>query len=76
MPLALLNVIALILRDASMASLSIMAGSSATETLAERMMHMSQRLMLTALRSALLMGEPCRTEILGSVARVSHSRSM
>ena len=80
-----------------MASLSIMAGSSATEILAERMMHMSHKLMFTALRSALqnrfsvlytctvlymctlshlLMGEPCSTEILGSVARVSHSLSM
>ena len=81
---------ALILREASTASLSAMLGSSAADILAERMTHMSLRFTLTAyryshnlqpieqhltLKSALLMGDPCRTDILGRVARVSHSLS-
>lgn len=74
--ITLLKVMALIFNDASIASLSIMAWSSATDTFAERMTHMSHKLMFTALRSALLIGEPCKTEIFGNVEMVSHSLSM
>ena len=51
---------ALMLREARMASLSARVGSSLEETLAERMTHMSHRLTFTDLRSALLSGEPCQ----------------
>ena len=51
---------ALILREARMASLSAKVGSSFEGTLAERMTHISQRLTLTARRSARLRGEPCK----------------
>lgn len=55
------NVIALILRDARMASLSARVGSSLLGTLADRIQHMSHRFTLTARRSALLNGEPCHS---------------
>ena len=71
----MLNVMALIFNVASTASLSAILGSSAVDILAERMMHMSLRFTLTALRSALLIGDPWRTRILGSISRVSHSLS-
>ena len=44
-----------------------------SSTLAERMMHMSHRLTLTALRSSLLRGQPASTEILGRFCSVFHS---
>ena len=49
------------------------AGFSTLDILAERMTHMSHWFTFTALRSALLMGDPCNTDILGKVASVSHS---
>ncbi len=52
------KVMALMLSDAKMASLSAKVGSSFEGTLAERITHMSQRLTLTARRSARLRGEP------------------
>lgn len=54
------KVIALILRDARMASLSARVGSSLLGTLADRIQHMSHKFTLTARRSALLNGEPCK----------------
>ena len=54
---------ALMLREARMASLSARVGSSLEETLAERMTHMSHRLTLTDLRSALLRGEPWQNTV-------------
>ena len=54
------NVMALMLSEARMASLSARVGSSLLGTLAERMTHMSHRLTFTARRSARLNGEPCR----------------
>ena len=45
-------------------------------TLAERMMHMSHRLTLTALRSSLFRGQPARTEIFGKFWSVFHSLLM
>ena len=52
------NVMAFMLSEARIASLSARVGSSLEGTLAERITHMSQRLTLTARRSALLSGEP------------------
>ena len=52
------NVMALMLSEARMASLSARVGSSLEGTLAERMTHMSHRFTFTALRSARLRGEP------------------
>ena len=49
------------LREARIASLSASVGSSLEDTLAESMTHMSHRLTLTDLRSALLSGEPCNS---------------
>lgn len=59
-PMVSSKVIALILRDARMASLSARVGSSLLGTLADRIQHMSHKFTLTARRSALLNGEPCR----------------
>jgi len=53
------KVMALILRDASIASLSARVGSSLLGTFADRMQHISHRFTFTARRSALLNGEPC-----------------
>ena len=52
------KVIALMLREARIASLSAKVGSSFDGTLADSITHMSHKLTLTALRSALLRGEP------------------
>lgn len=52
------KVIALMLRDARMASLSARVGSSLLGTFADRIQHISQRFTLTARKSALLRGEP------------------
>ena len=52
------NVIALMLRDERIASLSARDGSSVPETLAERITHISHKLTFTDLKSALLSGEP------------------
>ena len=52
-------------------SLSILCSS--TTTLAERMMHMSQRLTLTARRSSRLRGHPARIEIFGRFCNWSWS---
>ena len=52
------KVMALMLREERMASLSAREGSSPAATLAERMTHMSQRFTLTDLRSARLRGDP------------------
>lgn len=43
-----------------MASLSARVGSSLLGTFADRMQHMSHRFTLTARKSALLSGEPCK----------------
>lgn len=55
------KVMALILRDARIASLSARVGSSLLGTFADRMQHMSHRFTFTARKSALLNGEPCGT---------------
>ena len=69
------KVMALMLREARMASLSASVGSSLDGTLAERMTHISHRLTLTALRSALLRGEPCRQQYnVMTVEEVSRKR--
>lgn len=52
------NVIALIFKDARIASLSASVGSSELGILADSITHISQRLMLTARRSARLSGDP------------------
>lgn len=52
------KVMALMLSEARMASLSARVGSSLLGTLADRMTHISHRLTLTARRSALLNGDP------------------
>ena len=52
------KVIALMLSEERMASLSAREGSSPAATLADRMTHMSHRFTLTDLRSARLRGEP------------------
>lgn len=52
------NVIALILSEAKIASLSASVGSSLLGILADKITHMSHKLMFTALRSARLRGEP------------------
>ena len=57
-PIVSSNVIALILSDAKIASLSANVGSSLEGTLADKITHISQRLTLTALRSARLKGDP------------------
>ena len=57
-PIVSSNVMALILSDAKMASLSAKVGSSLEGTLADKITHISQRLTLTALRSARLKGDP------------------
>ena len=57
-PIVSSKVMALMLSDARMASLSARVGSSLEGTLAERMTHISHRLTLTARRSARLKGEP------------------
>ena len=57
-PMVSSKVMALMLREARMASLSARVGSSLEGTLAERMTHMSHRFTFTALRSARLRGEP------------------
>ena len=67
------KVIALILREAKMASLSARVGSSFEGTLADRITHISQRLTLTALKSALLRGDPLSTEIFGRFCSVFYS---
>lgn len=54
------NVMALMLSDAKIASLSASVGSSLLGTLADRMTHMSHRLTLTARKSARLSGDPCQ----------------
>jgi hypothetical protein len=59
-PIVSSKVMALMLSDARIASLSARVGSSLLGTLAERMQHMSHRLTLTARKSALLSGDPCR----------------
>ena len=61
-PIVSSKVMALMLSDARMASLSARVGSSLEGTLAERMTHMSHRFTFTARRSALLRGEPCKEE--------------
>ena len=61
------KVMALMLSEARMASLSAKVGSSLEGTLAERMTHISQRLTLTARRSARLSGEPCQRPKQGSI---------
>jgi len=53
------NVIALMLSEHKMASLSTRLLSSPIELRADRMTHMSQRLMWTARRFARFNGEPC-----------------
>ena len=62
-PIVSSKVMALMLSDARMASLSASVGSSLEGTLAERMTHMSHRFTFTARRSALLRGEPCKEEL-------------
>ena len=76
LPMVSSKVIALILREAKMASLSARVGSSFEGTLADRITHISQRLTLTALKSALLRGDPLSTEIFGRFCSVFHSRLM
>lgn len=56
------NCIDLMLSDAKMHSLSCSEASSILFWLADRITHMSQRLMLTALKSARLNGVPFGTE--------------
>lgn len=56
------NVMALMLSDAKMASLSARVGSSLLGTLADRMTHMSHKLTLTARKSARLSGDPCNIQ--------------
>lgn len=58
-PMVSSNVMALMLSDAKMASLSARVGSSLLGTLADRMTHMSHKLTLTARKSARLSGDPC-----------------
>lgn len=53
------KVMALMLSEARMASLSANVGSSLLGTFALRMTHISQRLTFTALKSARLSGDPC-----------------
>ena len=53
------NVMALMLSDAKIASLSASVGSSLLGTLADKMTHMSHKLTLTARKSARLSGDPC-----------------
>jgi len=57
-PIVSSKVMALILSDARIASLSARVGSSLLGTLADSMTHISQRLTLTALKSARLSGDP------------------
>lgn len=57
-PMVSSNVIAFIFSEAKMASLSASVGSSLLGILAERITHMSHKLMFTALKSARLRGEP------------------
>lgn len=54
------NVMALMLSDAKIASLSARVGSSLLGTLADKMTHMSHKLTLTARKSARLSGDPFR----------------
>lgn len=63
-PMVSSKVIALILSDARMASLSASVGSSLLGTFAESMTHISHRLTFTALRSARLSGEPWKIRTL------------
>lgn len=58
-PIVSSNVMALMLSDAKIASLSARVGSSLLGTFADRMTHMSHRLTLTARKSARLSGDPC-----------------
>ena len=64
------NFMALMLREARMASLSAKVGSSLLGTLAERITHMSHRFTLTERRSALLRGEPSKMEIWGKYIKI------
>ena len=57
-PIVSSKVMALMLREARMASLSASVGSSLQGTFALRITHMSQRLTFTARRSARLSGDP------------------
>ena len=57
-PIVSSKVMALIFSEAKMASLSASVGSSLEGTLADNITHISHKLTLTALRSALLRGEP------------------
>lgn len=57
-PIVSSNVIALMFNEARIASLSASVGSSLDGTFADRIQHMSQRLTLTARKSARLSGEP------------------
>ena len=54
-------------------TLSASVGSSLLGILADKITHMSQRLMLTALRSARERGDPFSTEILGRFCNIFHS---
>lgn len=56
---ARLTVMALMLSDAKIASLSASVGSSLFGILADKITHISHRFTLTALRSARDSGEPC-----------------
>ena len=58
-PIVSSKVIALMLREARMASLSANVGSSLDGTLADRITHMSHKFTFTARKSARLKGEPC-----------------
>lgn len=62
-PMLSSNCMDLMLSDAKMHSLSCSDASSILFWLADRMTHMSQRLMLTALRSARLSGVPFEGEV-------------
>ena len=75
-PMVSSKVMALMLSEAKMASLSAKVGSSFDGTLADKMTHISQRFTLTARRSARLKGDPLSTEILGRFCNVFHSRRM
>lgn len=64
------KVIALILSDARMASLSASVGSSLLGTFAESMTHISQRFTFTARRSARLSGEPWEITVLLQIMKI------
>lgn len=57
-PIVSSKVMALMLSDAKMASLSASVGSSLLGTLADNITHMSHKLTLTARKSARLSGDP------------------